>query len=107
MRFLLALLVLVQDPPRIAQFVRPSPDPAHVFVLDSAHILSAAAIAALQDSARALIANQRPQSVAERRGARAIAFVTVVVISALAISVIVLLVYVIVHRSARVSRRKR
>jgi uncharacterized protein len=54
MRFLLALLILTQDPPRIARYVPPAPDPAHVFVLDSAHILSAATIAALQDSARAL-----------------------------------------------------
>jgi uncharacterized protein len=43
-----------QDPPSIAKYVPPAPNPAHVFVLDSAHILSARAIAALQDSSRAL-----------------------------------------------------
>jgi uncharacterized protein len=54
MRLLLAFFLLVQDPPQIARYVPSGPDPAHVFVLDSAHILSAAAIAALQDSARVL-----------------------------------------------------
>src|SRR3954468_14904467 len=49
---LILLLALLQDP--IARFVPPTPDPAHVFVLDSAHILSTATIAALQDRARAL-----------------------------------------------------
>lgn len=53
MQLLLALFAFAQDPP-IARYVPPSPNPAHVFVLDSAHILSAATIAALQDSARAL-----------------------------------------------------
>lgn len=43
-----------QERPPIARFVPQAPDPAHVFVLDSAHILSAEAIAALQDSSRAL-----------------------------------------------------
>jgi uncharacterized protein len=55
MRFLLlSLFLLAQDPPKIARYVPPGPDAAHVFVLDAAHILSAATIAALQDSARAL-----------------------------------------------------
>ena len=232
MRLLLALFIFAQDPSPIARFVPPGPDPSHVFVLDSAHILSAATIAALQDSARALqaetnadvawvtlptlggrpieeaalyigrtwrvgsagkpgdplrnrglvilyipdrtktagpnfrvevgnglegtitdsrsrtitaamreglrakrydaaylagwavaaklvredaeasratgalIANQRPpQPAAERRGSRAIAFVTVVVMGALAIGVIVLLIYVVVHQSARIGKR--
>ena len=48
----LLLLLLLQDP--IARYVPPTPDARHVFVLDSAHILSAATIAALQDSSRAL-----------------------------------------------------
>jgi uncharacterized protein len=63
-RSLVALLGLAsaaaaQDKPAIARFVPPAPDSAHVFVLDSAHILSAATIAALQDSARALQAETR------------------------------------------------
>lgn len=49
---LLLALFLLQDP--IARYVPPTPDARHVFVLDSAHILSASAIAALQDSSRAL-----------------------------------------------------
>jgi uncharacterized protein len=43
----------------IARYVPPAPNPAHVFVLDSAHILSAATIAALQDSALALQAETK------------------------------------------------
>lgn len=43
-----------QEAPAIARYVPPTPDARHVFVLDSAHILSDATIAALQDSARAL-----------------------------------------------------
>lgn len=43
-----------QQAPPIARYVPPAPDAAHVFVLDSAHILSPATVAALQDSARAL-----------------------------------------------------
>jgi uncharacterized protein len=45
---------LAQDPPRIAQYVPAAPDPRHVFVMDSAHVLSDATIRALQDSAQAL-----------------------------------------------------
>lgn len=58
---LAVLLVLVtatvaraQDRSPIARVVPPGPDPVHVFVLDSAHILSPNMVAALQDSARAL-----------------------------------------------------
>ena len=47
-------VVFTQDAPPIAKYVPPAPNPAHVFVLDSAHILSAATVAALQDSALAL-----------------------------------------------------
>jgi uncharacterized protein len=43
-----------QDAPPLAKYVPAQPDRAHVFVMDSAHVLSAAAIAALQDSALAL-----------------------------------------------------
>lgn len=43
-----------QEAPPIARYVPATPDAAHVFVLDSAHILAPATIAALQDSARAL-----------------------------------------------------
>lgn len=43
-----------QDAPPIARYVPDDPDRRHVFVTDSAHILSAAAISALQDSAQAL-----------------------------------------------------
>lgn len=43
-----------QDAPPIARFVPSGPDPSHVFVLDSAHLLSEATVRALQDSARAL-----------------------------------------------------
>src|SRR4051812_6745971 len=46
--------VAAQNPPAIAQFVPPAPDPAHVFITDSAHILAARTITALQDSARSL-----------------------------------------------------
>src|SRR4051812_23445932 len=51
---LTAVGIAAQEPTGIARFVPPAPDPAHVFVLDSAHILSPGSIAALQDSARAL-----------------------------------------------------
>jgi uncharacterized protein len=50
----LTTVIRAQDPPPIAKYVPPTPNSAHVFVLDSAHILSARAIAALQDSSRAL-----------------------------------------------------
>ncbi|MDB4874788.1 MAG: putative rane protein [Gemmatimonadetes bacterium] len=43
-----------QTPPPIARYVPPAPNAAHVFVLDSAHLLSPETVAALQDSARAL-----------------------------------------------------
>jgi uncharacterized protein len=43
-----------QDAPPIARYVPNAPDRRHVFVTDSAHILSAETIAALQDSAQAL-----------------------------------------------------
>lgn len=49
-----ATAAAAQDNPPIARYVPPGPDPAHVFVLDSAHILTPATVAALQDSARAL-----------------------------------------------------
>jgi uncharacterized protein len=56
---IVALLVcagtaLAQDPPRIAKYVPPAPDPRHVFVMDSAHVLSDSMIRVLQDSAQAL-----------------------------------------------------
>ncbi|HEY9229383.1 MAG TPA: TPM domain-containing protein [Gemmatimonadaceae bacterium] len=51
---LLVSFVLAQDPSQIAKYVPQSPDRDHLFVLDSAHILSAATIAALNDSCRAL-----------------------------------------------------
>jgi uncharacterized protein len=47
-------VVSAQDAPPIARYVPASPDPAHVFVLDSAHLLSPQAVRALQDSSRAL-----------------------------------------------------
>jgi len=47
-------IAAAQTAPPIARYVPPVPDATHVFVLDSAHILSAAMIAALQDSSRAL-----------------------------------------------------
>jgi uncharacterized protein len=47
-----------QTPP-IARYVPSAPAPAHVFVLDSAHLLSAATVAALQDSAQALQAETK------------------------------------------------
>lgn len=50
----LTTVLRAQDPPPIAKYVPPTPNSAHVFVLDSAHILSVRAIAALQDSSRAL-----------------------------------------------------
>lgn len=59
-RFLVSLAALAvlgaatadaQDAPKIAGFVPPAPNAAHVFVFDSAHILSPAAVRALQDSA--------------------------------------------------------
>lgn len=50
----LAAVARSQDVPQIARFVPPGPDPAHVFVLDSAHLLSPQEVRALQDSARAL-----------------------------------------------------
>ena len=49
-----AAVAMAQEASPIARLVPPRPDPAHVFVLDSAHILSPSTIAALQDSARAL-----------------------------------------------------
>ena len=50
----IATAAAAQEPPAIAKYVPRAPDARHVFVMDSAHILSAAAIKALQDSARAL-----------------------------------------------------
>lgn len=56
----IGLLVVVaavatgQDAPPIARYVPSVPDSAHVFVLDSAHLLSRETLQALQDSARAL-----------------------------------------------------
>lgn len=50
----IAPIALAQEPPAIAKYVPPAPDVRHVFVMDSAHILSAATIQALQDSAQAL-----------------------------------------------------
>src|SRR5581483_7096156 len=50
----LARTAVGQAAPPIAQFVPPAPNPAHVFVLDSAHILSDSMVAMLQDSSRAL-----------------------------------------------------
>lgn len=50
----IATRVLAQDAPPIAKYVPSAPDPRHVFVMDSAHILSPAEIGALQDSAKAL-----------------------------------------------------
>ena len=49
-----AMAASAQEQPPIARVVPSTPNPAHVFVLDSAHILSPSTIAALQDSARAL-----------------------------------------------------
>lgn len=46
----IATVAIAQTSPPIARYVPPGPDRAHVFVMDSAHILSAATIAALQDS---------------------------------------------------------
>jgi uncharacterized protein len=43
-----------QDAPPIARYVPSAPDVRHVFVLDSAHLLSPRVVAALQDSASAL-----------------------------------------------------
>lgn len=43
-----------QDAPPIARYVPAAPDPRHVFVTDSAHILSAIEVRSLQDSAQAL-----------------------------------------------------
>jgi uncharacterized protein len=43
-----------QDVPRIAKYIPPSPHPEHVFVFDSAHVLSTETATALQDSARSL-----------------------------------------------------
>ncbi|HEY4304801.1 MAG TPA: TPM domain-containing protein [Gemmatimonadaceae bacterium] len=45
---------IAQDAPPIARYVPSGPDQRHVFVTDSAHILSDATIRALQDSAQAL-----------------------------------------------------
>jgi len=50
----IAAVASAQDAPAIARYVPGSPDPAHVFVLDSAHLLSPQVLQALQDSARAL-----------------------------------------------------
>jgi uncharacterized protein len=49
-----AAIAGAQEAPPIARYVPAAPDAAHVFVLDSAHILAPATVAALQDSARAL-----------------------------------------------------
>ena len=49
-----ATAAAAQDAPPIAKYVPPSPHPEHVFVFDSAHVLSAQMSAALQDSARAV-----------------------------------------------------
>ena len=49
-----AAIAGAQEAPPIARYVPSTPDAAHVFVLDSAHILAPATVAALQDSARAL-----------------------------------------------------
>ena len=49
-----ATVAIAQEAPPIARFVPSAPNPAHVFVLDSAHVLSPQAVRALQDSARAL-----------------------------------------------------
>jgi len=50
----IATAAAAQNAPPIAKYVPPSPHPEHVFVFDSAHVLSAQTSAALQDSARAL-----------------------------------------------------
>jgi len=50
----IAAAAAAQDVPRIAKYVPPTPHPEHVFVFDSAHVLSTETSAALQDSARAL-----------------------------------------------------
>jgi uncharacterized protein len=50
----IAAVASAQDAPPIARYVPGAPDPAHVFVLDSAHLLSPQTLQALQDSARAL-----------------------------------------------------
>lgn len=50
----IAAVASAQDAPPIAKYVPSAPDPAHVFVLDSAHLLSPQTRQALQDSARAL-----------------------------------------------------
>ncbi|HXT15971.1 MAG TPA: TPM domain-containing protein [Gemmatimonadaceae bacterium] len=50
----IATVALGQSAPPIARYVPASPDPAHRFVTDAAHILSPATIVALQDSALAL-----------------------------------------------------
>jgi uncharacterized protein len=47
-------VVSAQDAPPIARYVPATPNPAHVFVLDSAHLLSPQVVRALQDSSRAL-----------------------------------------------------
>jgi uncharacterized protein len=50
----IATAAVAQDAPPIAKYVPSSPHPEHVFVFDSAHVLSTQTSAALQDSARAL-----------------------------------------------------
>ncbi len=50
----IAAVASAQDSPPIARYVPSAPDPAHVFVLDSAHLLSPHTLQTLQDSARAL-----------------------------------------------------
>jgi uncharacterized protein len=50
----IAATAAAQDAPRIAKYIPPSPHPEHVFVFDSAHVLSTETSAALQDSARSL-----------------------------------------------------
>lgn len=50
----IAAVASAQDAPPIARYVPGAPDPAHEFVLDSAHLLSPQTLQALQDSARAL-----------------------------------------------------
>jgi len=50
----IAAAAAAQDLPHIAKYVPPTPHPEHVFVFDSAHVLSTETSAALQDSARSL-----------------------------------------------------
>jgi uncharacterized protein len=50
----IAAAATAQNAPPIAKYVPPAPHVEHVFVFDSAHVLSAQASAALQDSAHSL-----------------------------------------------------